>query len=158
MGVPSSDPSQAPMPSMWSIPFNGNPSDRMEAVLWCQNWADDEPQLDTTGDNLPPCPCTLQQARADAGTFEPDPWCNQDSTSEDNCRYRTKVVHCVRARRGRYVISSLLGNANINVLIYSNVFLFYTCIWTFMSVGPTDSSEWFSNKIMSNSENVYRNR
>ncbi|XP_033646828.1 sushi domain-containing protein 2-like [Asterias rubens] len=99
MGIPGTDPSQAPMPSMWSIPFNGNPPLASESTQWCQKWAAKEPSINTTGDSLPACPCTLQQARADVGAFEPDPWCNQDSEAEDKCPHRNEVVHCVRAQR-----------------------------------------------------------
>ncbi|XP_022099546.1 sushi domain-containing protein 2-like [Acanthaster planci] len=100
MGLPSKDPSQAPIPSMWSMPFNANPENQADSDSWCRAWAGTETPLDLTGDNLPPCPCTLRQARADVGTFEPYPWCNQGGTGNDNCPYRTTVVHCVRARRG----------------------------------------------------------
>ncbi|XP_038054969.1 sushi domain-containing protein 2-like [Patiria miniata] len=101
MGVPGTDPSQAPIPSMWSMPFNANPADdQADSNQWCRSWGSAETPLDLSGDNLPACPCTLRQAQADVGAFEPYPWCNQGASGDEKCPYRTSVVHCVRARRG----------------------------------------------------------
>ena len=133
MGIPGTDPSQAPMPSMWSIPFNGNPPLASESTQWCQKWAAKEPSINTTGDSLPACPCTLQQARADVGAFEPDPWCNQDSEAEDKCPHRNEVVHCVRAQRSRYVVGLLLlcsaASIDIKKRNQSNSFTAAYCLW-----------------------------
>ena len=108
MGVATTEYAPIATPSLWSMPFNANPSDnRIDSAQWCQSWAQDEPVLDISEDNLPQCPCTLRQAKADVGTFEPSPWCNEDAEGETSCPYRSRVVHCVRARKGRYALLSL---------------------------------------------------
>ena len=101
---------------MWSLPFNANPESSSDAGNWCKDWAEEEDVLDIKGDNVNPCPCTLNQAMADVGHFERDPWCSSNSSEKDNCKYRktgeTPAKHCVRARMPRYV----------NLLYYHRVY------------------------------------
>ena len=91
-----------PIPAMWSLPFNANPEESTDAQEWCEDWAEEESVLNIGNDNVAPCPCTLPQAKADVGRFEPDPWCDMAKSNEvDNCQYRKSARHCVRATRAR---------------------------------------------------------
>ncbi|XP_070554202.1 uncharacterized protein [Ptychodera flava] len=56
---------------------------------WCKDWRSRDREW--TNDAAP-CPCTLQQARADIGRYSPHPQCKIGST----CHYKPDAVHCVR--------------------------------------------------------------
>ncbi|XP_033127116.1 sushi domain-containing protein 2-like isoform X2 [Anneissia japonica] len=99
-------PSIDVQPSMWSLPFNLNPSNSDSATTWCNEWARTAEGVNPT-DDTPPCPCTLQQAIADTTWYEDDPFCNKGSQLERNCKNRPDAVHCVRAR-----LPSTNGNGN----------------------------------------------
>ncbi|XP_072040715.1 sushi domain-containing protein 2-like [Amphiura filiformis] len=117
-----------PIAAMWSLPFNANPASHMDTQEWCEEWAEQESILNIVADNVRPCPCTLQQAMADVGQFERDPWCNIDRRGEkDNCAYRktpgSAAKHCVRARKPSNLGRGQLccyGNDN-NLLILKDV-------------------------------------
>lgn len=61
----------------------------------CKAWhAEDGKQTDWLA-SLLPCPCTLDQALADFGRFQPDAGCNLFAGSK--CTYHKQAKHCVRA-------------------------------------------------------------
>ncbi|KAK3758329.1 hypothetical protein RRG08_004150 [Elysia crispata] len=61
----------------------------------CRKWhAEDGKHTDWLSALLP-CPCTLDQALADFGRFQPDAGCNLFTGSK--CTYHKKAKHCVRA-------------------------------------------------------------
>ncbi|XP_070554568.1 sushi domain-containing protein 2-like [Ptychodera flava] len=71
----------------------------VDSLGFCKDWAFTVEERDKTFlDDLEPCPCTLQQARVDAGRFTAHPTCNEASSHiGDNCERRALAVHCVRA-------------------------------------------------------------
>ena len=61
----------------------------------CRKWhAEDGKHTDWLSALLP-CPCTLDQALADFGRFQPDAGCSLFTGSK--CTYHKKAKHCVRA-------------------------------------------------------------
>ncbi|XP_019520929.1 PREDICTED: sushi domain-containing protein 2 [Hipposideros armiger] len=72
---------------------------RADPVAWartqCLNWEMLEDQLPNFLEELPDCPCTLDQARADSGRFHTDYGCDIDHGSV--CTYHPEAVHCVRS-------------------------------------------------------------
>ncbi|XP_027812646.2 sushi domain-containing protein 2 [Ovis aries] len=72
---------------------------RMDPVAWARNqclaWEELEDQLPTFLEELPDCPCTLAQARADSGRFHTDYGCDLEQGSV--CTYHPGAVHCVRS-------------------------------------------------------------
>ncbi|XP_077016312.1 sushi domain-containing protein 2 isoform X2 [Tamandua tetradactyla] len=61
----------------------------------CQAWETLEDQLPDFLGELPDCPCTLAQARADSGRFFVDYGCDMEQGSV--CTYHPGAVHCVRS-------------------------------------------------------------
>lgn len=72
---------------------------RADPVAWartqCLNWEELEDQLPKFLEELPDCPCTLAQARADSGRFHTDYGCDIEHGSV--CTYHPGAVHCVRS-------------------------------------------------------------
>ncbi|XP_075389701.1 sushi domain-containing protein 2 [Tenrec ecaudatus] len=72
---------------------------RADPVAWARNqclaWEKLEDQLPDFLEELPACPCTLTQARADTGRFFTDYGCDIENGSV--CTYHPKAVHCVRS-------------------------------------------------------------
>ncbi|KAL4681861.1 hypothetical protein H8959_007338 [Pygathrix nigripes] len=72
---------------------------REDPVGWartqCQAWEELEDQLPNFLEELPDCPCTLTQARADSGRFFTDYGCDMEQGSV--CTYHPGAVHCVRS-------------------------------------------------------------
>ncbi|XP_004443153.1 PREDICTED: sushi domain-containing protein 2 [Ceratotherium simum simum] len=72
---------------------------REDPVAWartqCLAWEELEDQLPNFLEELPDCPCTLAQARADTGRFHTDYGCDIEHGSE--CTYHPGAVHCVRS-------------------------------------------------------------
>ncbi|XP_020763006.2 sushi domain-containing protein 2 [Odocoileus virginianus] len=72
---------------------------RMDPVAWARNqclaWEELEDQLPKFLEELPDCPCTLAQARADSGRFHTDYGCDLEQGSV--CTYHPGAVHCVRS-------------------------------------------------------------
>ncbi|XP_003803347.1 sushi domain-containing protein 2 isoform X1 [Otolemur garnettii] len=72
---------------------------REDPVAWartqCLAWEKLEDQLPDFLGELPDCPCTLAQARADSGRFHTDYGCDMEQGSE--CTYHPGAVHCVRS-------------------------------------------------------------
>ncbi|XP_006875012.1 PREDICTED: sushi domain-containing protein 2 [Chrysochloris asiatica] len=72
---------------------------RANPVAWARNqclaWEEQEDNLPNFLEELPDCPCTLAQARADTGRFFTDYGCNMDQGSV--CTYHPGAVHCVRS-------------------------------------------------------------
>uniref|UniRef100_A0A2K5UEM5 Sushi domain containing 2 n=1 Tax=Macaca fascicularis TaxID=9541 RepID=A0A2K5UEM5_MACFA len=72
---------------------------REDPVAWartqCQAWEELEDQLPSFLEELPDCPCTLTQARADSGRFFTDYGCDMEQGSV--CTYHPGAVHCVRS-------------------------------------------------------------
>ncbi|KAM6155565.1 sushi domain-containing protein 2 [Rhynchocyon petersi] len=72
---------------------------RADPVAWahtqCLAWEELEDQLPDFLGELPDCPCTLEQARADSGRFFTDYGCDIEQGSV--CTYHPGAVHCVRS-------------------------------------------------------------
>ncbi|KAK2500184.1 hypothetical protein MC885_011117 [Smutsia gigantea] len=72
---------------------------RADPVAWaraqCLAWEELEDQLPNFLEDLPDCPCTLAQARADSGRFHTDYGCDVERGSV--CTYHPGAVHCVRS-------------------------------------------------------------
>uniref|UniRef100_A0A8C3WE67 Sushi domain containing 2 n=1 Tax=Catagonus wagneri TaxID=51154 RepID=A0A8C3WE67_9CETA len=72
---------------------------RADPVAWaraqCLAWEELEDQLPNFLEELPDCPCTLAQARADSGRFHTDYGCDVEHGSV--CTYHPGAVHCVRS-------------------------------------------------------------
>ncbi|XP_012869976.1 PREDICTED: sushi domain-containing protein 2 [Dipodomys ordii] len=72
---------------------------RADSVAWartqCLAWENLEDQLPDFLKELPDCPCTLAQARADTGRFFTDYGCDIEHGSV--CTYHPGAVHCVRS-------------------------------------------------------------
>ncbi|XP_054448861.1 sushi domain-containing protein 2 [Pteronotus mesoamericanus] len=72
---------------------------RADAAAWarsrCLAWEALEDQLPNFLVELPDCPCTLAQARADSGRFHTDYGCDIEQGSV--CTYHPGAVHCVRS-------------------------------------------------------------
>ena len=62
----------------------------------CELWAAEEKNHQHWIAELPPCPCTLQQALADWGRWQADPGCSLFS-GESKCTFNKKAKHCVRS-------------------------------------------------------------
>ncbi|XP_013409259.1 protein mesh-like isoform X1 [Lingula anatina] len=60
----------------------------------CRSWFAKDRDVPLPGD-LPPCPCTLQQALRDRGRYGPDPTCYQGSSYAYNCELNPGAEHCV---------------------------------------------------------------
>ncbi|XP_072048712.1 sushi domain-containing protein 2-like [Amphiura filiformis] len=65
------------------------------STIKCDEWNQDEISLPDFVDELIACPCTLQQAIADSGRFQPDTGCSMYSGSV--CKYHQGAKHCVRS-------------------------------------------------------------
>ncbi|CAL1545125.1 unnamed protein product [Lymnaea stagnalis] len=61
----------------------------------CNEWHGRDSQQEEWLKSLLPCPCSLDQALADFGRFQPDPGCNLYTGSR--CHYHTEAKHCVRS-------------------------------------------------------------
>ncbi|CAH6789823.1 Susd2 [Phodopus roborovskii] len=72
---------------------------RADSVAWareqCLAWEALEDELPDFLKELPDCPCTLAQARADSGRFFTDYGCDIEQGSV--CTYHPGAVHCVRS-------------------------------------------------------------
>ena len=61
----------------------------------CKAWTDRDRMSEDWLDRLLPCPCTLSQALADWGRWQPDVGCNMFAGSV--CTYHIGAKHCVRS-------------------------------------------------------------
>uniref|UniRef100_A0A5F9D5W0 Sushi domain containing 2 n=1 Tax=Oryctolagus cuniculus TaxID=9986 RepID=A0A5F9D5W0_RABIT len=72
---------------------------RMAPEAWARNqclaWEKLDDQMPNFLEELPDCPCTLAQARADTGRFHTDYGCDLEHGSV--CTYHPDAVHCVRS-------------------------------------------------------------
>lgn len=72
---------------------------RADPVAWaraeCLAWEALEDQLPNFLEEVPDCPCTLAQARADSSHFHTDYGCDMEQGSV--CTYHPGAVHCVRS-------------------------------------------------------------
>uniref|UniRef100_A0A670ZID8 Sushi domain containing 2 n=1 Tax=Pseudonaja textilis TaxID=8673 RepID=A0A670ZID8_PSETE len=72
---------------------------RRDPVGWaaakCQQWDRQEAGLPAFLQEIPDCPCTLSQARADFGRFHTDYGCDMEKGSV--CTYHPGAIHCVRS-------------------------------------------------------------
>eukprot|EP00058_Branchiostoma_floridae_P018259 XP_002603748.1 hypothetical protein BRAFLDRAFT_97609 [Branchiostoma floridae] len=70
-----------------------------DPVTWstqrCMAWREAEKDLPNFVPDMPPCPCTLQQALVDTGRFQLDTGCALSLGS--TCTYHPGAVHCVRS-------------------------------------------------------------
>lgn len=105
-----------PERGIWSDIFALVPS-HQDTKHFCFNWIRHERGLPpVTSDDVPPCPCTLQQALMDTARYQPDPECNSLMDNKDpdlNCLYRASAHHCIRLGKPGF-----LGKDN--VCCYSN--------------------------------------
>lgn len=67
----------------------------------CREWHDADSKDTTWLKELPPCPCTLQQALADFGRWQADPGCNLFTGSQ--CTFHQGSKHCVRSVAATWV-------------------------------------------------------
>ncbi|KAG8523112.1 Sushi domain-containing protein 2, partial [Galemys pyrenaicus] len=89
--------------SLWSnehaLAWHLSEDFRKDPVAWaraqCLAWEELEDQLPDFLGELPDCPCTLAQARADSGRFHTDYGCDIEQGSV--CTYHPGAVHCVRS-------------------------------------------------------------
>ncbi|XP_012579147.1 PREDICTED: sushi domain-containing protein 2 [Condylura cristata] len=89
--------------SLWSnehaLAWHLSEDFRKDPVAWaraqCLAWEELEDQLPNFLEELPDCPCTLTQARADSGRFHTDYGCDMDHGSV--CTYHPGAIHCVRS-------------------------------------------------------------
>lgn len=99
-----------PERGIWTDIFAVVPS-HQETKRFCYNWIRQERGLPlVTYDDLPPCPCTLQQALMDTARYQPDPDCNNLMDNKDpdlNCLYRASARHCIRLSQPGYVIQKI---------------------------------------------------
>lgn len=65
------------------------------AAAKCKAWNDEDRLSAGWLDHLLPCPCTLSQALADWGRWQPDMSCNMFHGS--HCKYHIGAKHCVRS-------------------------------------------------------------
>ncbi|XP_048752954.2 protein mesh-like isoform X2 [Ostrea edulis] len=87
-----------PTRGIWSDIFAIVPTQEHSKQL-CFSWLRNEVRMPgVSSDDLPPCPCTLQQALMDTARYQPDPDCNMINTRKQdlNCLYRADAQHCVR--------------------------------------------------------------
>ncbi|XP_071847181.1 sushi domain-containing protein 2-like isoform X2 [Apostichopus japonicus] len=99
-----------PVPAMWSLPFNANPEQTVNANYWCRNWAKVAERVTILPeDSVLDCPCTVGQALGDNGHFEILPTCSGEGDIVDDCKYRQDARVCVRAKFG----SNLLGRGQL---------------------------------------------
>lgn len=92
-----------PVPAMWSLPFNANPEQTVNANYWCRNWAKVAERVTILPeDSVLDCPCTVGQALGDNGHFEILPTCSGEGDIVDDCKYRQDARVCVRAKFGRW--------------------------------------------------------
>ncbi|XP_070567840.1 protein mesh-like isoform X2 [Ptychodera flava] len=76
---------------IWNFGRNTDPK------TLCDKWYNDViNDLTFSADLAAPCPCTLDQARADIGRYTPNPGCRIGSRRSDNCFWKRNAVHCVR--------------------------------------------------------------
>lgn len=97
-----------PERGIWTDIFAVVPS-RQDTKRFCYNWIKQESKLNVSllsSEDVPPCPCTLQQALMDTARYQPDPDCNNLMDNKDpdlNCLYRASARHCIRLGKPRYV-------------------------------------------------------
>ncbi|KAM3937033.1 sushi domain-containing protein 2 [Leptodactylus fuscus] len=80
----------------WHLPENF----RKESANWatdkCLDWVNlEKTKLPDFRSEVPDCPCTLEQSRADTGRYHTDYGCNIENGSV--CTYHQGAVHCVRS-------------------------------------------------------------
>lgn len=89
--------------ALWSPPhalaWHLEQAFRQDSAKWatakCLAWDATEERLPDFLSEIPDCPCTLAQARADTGRFHTDYGCDIEKGSK--CTYHPGSVHCVRA-------------------------------------------------------------
>ncbi|CAH2296000.1 sushi domain-containing 2 [Pelobates cultripes] len=90
--------------SLWSpvhaLAWHLEESFRRDPEAWaygkCIHWRDEETnRLPNFLKDVPDCPCTLAQSRADTGRYHTDYGCNIEKNSV--CTYHPGAVHCVRS-------------------------------------------------------------
>ncbi|XP_070567836.1 sushi domain-containing protein 2-like [Ptychodera flava] len=70
---------------------------RADPGMLCENWYDGAVKASAFSEDLAaPCPCTLDQARADIGRYTHSPGCRIGSRRLDNCYGKPNAIHCVR--------------------------------------------------------------
>lgn len=63
----------------------------------CDSWGQNDLSLPAFKDNMISCPCTLKQAVADIGRFQPVKGCNMFRPQPNMCKYHEGSIHCVRS-------------------------------------------------------------
>ncbi|GAB1295233.1 Sushi domain-containing protein 2 [Apodemus speciosus] len=121
---------------------------RADSVAWaraqCLDWEALEDQLPNFLTELPDCPCTLAQARADSGRFFTDYGCDIEHGSV--CTYHPGAVHCVRSVQassqtpraaaprpwpptGARLRTALLPVPGMSHWLYDVISFYYCCLW-----------------------------
>lgn len=96
-------PGQKDVHALWSnehaLAWHLGNDFQADPVAWardqCLNWERLEDTLPNFLEEVPDCPCTLDQARADSGRFHTDYGCDIEHGSV--CTYHPEAVHCVRS-------------------------------------------------------------
>ncbi|KAF2892757.1 hypothetical protein ILUMI_13415 [Ignelater luminosus] len=90
----------------------------------CDDWIRNDGLLANFTDELPHCPCTLEQALADKGRYLPDMDCDKDANP--TCLYNRGAIHCVRTGLPTYVtihtvcpFSNIQGRARKIGILYN---------------------------------------
>ncbi|XP_041357710.1 sushi domain-containing protein 2-like [Gigantopelta aegis] len=63
----------------------------------CLEWYSEDKKDMSWLDDLLHCPCTLEQALADFGRWQPDVGCSIYNKKPTNCHYHIGAIHCVRS-------------------------------------------------------------
>lgn len=99
----SSTEGQSGVNALWSgahaLAWHLQQAFRDDSARWatdkCLSWDTAEEKLPDFLSEIPDCPCTLAQARADTGRYHTDYGCDIEKGSK--CTYHPGAVHCVRA-------------------------------------------------------------
>ncbi|XP_070554203.1 protein mesh-like [Ptychodera flava] len=78
--------------AIWSDVHDLKWNFNFDAGQWCEYWNKSSSNHVDLTDDAAPCPCSLQQARADVGRYSPHPQCKIGST----CHHKPDAFHCVR--------------------------------------------------------------
>ncbi|XP_069070569.1 uncharacterized protein [Pleurodeles waltl] len=79
----------------WNLGEDFRESPAAWASKKCFDWNRAEKELPNFLEEIPDCPCTLAQARADTGRYHTDYGCDMEKGSV--CTYHPGAIHCVRS-------------------------------------------------------------
>ncbi|XP_070567838.1 sushi domain-containing protein 2-like isoform X2 [Ptychodera flava] len=91
------DDDELTLEAIWSDVHDLIWNSRVDTGMLCEKWYSEViNDLTFSADLAAPCPCTLDQARADIGRYTQSPGCRLGSRRSDNCFGKANAVHCVR--------------------------------------------------------------